>query len=180
MVGIISTSILFERGELVTTDTLPPNPERYSLIDPDLGVGISETLDPDDNRDTATTAGPVTRGISEVGTQESIDQELLSSLAPFRPSLLQAGQTVLPQGNVEENTPWTVSAQSILNGTARLYNVESDGTLILLDTQPAYESLFFTFNDFEVSDQSSLDLRLTIVDEDLSTEITFNLSYSVE
>ena len=58
--------------------------------------------------------------------------------------------------------------------------MESDGTLILLDTQQAYESLFFAFNDFEVSDQPSLYLRLTIVDEDLSTEITFNLSYSVE
>jgi hypothetical protein len=174
MIGIISTSFLFERGEITTTDILPySNEDRVGFSDSDLFFSVPEEA-------LAIAVRRNTRGGLNTDTRELRDGELLISLQPFQPLLMQAGQAIQPRGNVEENIPWTVSAQSLLNGTASLYNVDPEGILTLLGTQPAYEKLYFTFNDLLVFDQDSLDLRLTIVSDDLTTEVTFNISYLVE
>lgn len=94
--------------------------------------------------------------------------------------LLQSGNSVQNGGIVAEGVQWTISALSQLDGVASLYSSNSDGTLTLLDTQPAYSGLFFTFSSFEVNDQATLDLRVTVIDEVESVEISYNLSYSVQ
>ena len=126
-------------------------------------------------------SGPsVTRGVSlseEAGSSQAL---LTENIVGNRPVLLQSGNEIQTGGLVSEGDQWTISARSLLDGTARLYSSDSDGTLTLLDTQPAYQDVFFTFNNFRVSDQITLDLRLIIVSEDNSTELAYNLTYNVE
>lgn len=131
-------------------------------------------------RDNLPSSEYVTRGsISEVDVDPGIYLMESSGMAFERPILLQSGNQVQNGGNVAEGVPWTISAGSKLDGNASLYSSDSDGTLNLLDTQAAYDGYIFTFSNLEVSDQSTLDLRVTIVNEDDSIEISYNLSYLV-
>lgn len=105
--------------------------------------------------------------------------EVYSEIVSENVILLQSGNSVQNGGIVAEGAQWTISALSQMDGTASLYSSEPDGTLTLLDTQPAYSGLYFTFSSFEVNDQSTLDLRITVIDEVESVEISYNLSYTV-
>ena len=65
----------------------------------------------------------------------------------------------------------------MIDGTASLSVLEENGEYSLLDTQPAYESLFFTFNNFEVSEQDQLTLRVTVQNREVG--VSFQMEYSV-
>ena len=154
IVGIFSTSTFFQYAGYAPT----------SITDPQFIA-----------------SGPsVTRGVSlseEAGSSQAL---LTENIVGNRPFLLQSGNEIQTGGLVSEADQWTISARSLLDGTARLYSSDSDGILTLLDTQPAYRDVFFTFNNFRVSDQITLDLRVIIVSEDNSTELAYNLTYNVE
>ena len=122
-----------------------------------------------------------TRGAFDASVYElSSNQNGKDAINSGTPRLFQSGELIQSNGALSEGLPWTVSAQSIFDGTATLLNIDSDGTSILLDTQPAYEGLFFTFKNFQVTNQTSLNLRVRIVSEDLTTEISYNLSYTIQ
>lgn len=166
LVGIFSTSLLFQVSNTITfeapTDRLVEFNATTDRLELNPNPGIS-------------TRGPATDAIQNI---ELLNQSSGGTLANSRPALLQNGNTILAGGGVVlENTPWSVSARSMINGTASLSALNENGEYSLLDTEPAYQSLFFTFNSFEVAEQDQLVLRVTVENEEIS--MSFQLEYSV-